>query len=125
MADIVAKLRYFPLGPVAGTAVPILTSDLDAVADRHRVSITLDKIEGEGSQIKGDTIREETMASSIEEISQFVITVTSQDEASFRKAIEELVKKYRAPRTVYATLGSSEQGKRLLSRIFDEYDGWS
>jgi hypothetical protein len=125
MADIMAKLRYFPLGPVAGTPVAIQTGDIDAIAHRYGVTITLDKVEGKNSQIDGDTIREETMESSVEDISQLVITVIAQDETSFRKAVEELVTKYRAPRTVYATLGSSEQGRQLLSQIFDENDGWS
>jgi hypothetical protein len=125
MSDITVKLRYFPLGPVVGTAVPIRTGDLDAIAGKHGVTITLEKIKGKNSQVQGESIREETMESTVEEITQEVITVTSQDEVSFRKAVGELIRKYRAPRTVYATLGSNEEGKRLLSRISDEYDGWS
>jgi hypothetical protein len=125
MADIEVKLRYFPLGPVVGTAVPVQAGDLDAIAKKYGVTITLDRIKGKNSQVQGESIHEETMESTVEEISQEVITVTAKDEASFRKAVGELVKKYRAPRTVYATLGSSEEGKRLLTQIADEYDGWS
>ena len=125
MADIIAKLRYFPLGPVAGTLKPIQAGDFDTMASKHGVVITLDRIEGKNSRMSGDKVREETMESAVEEISQLVITVIAQDEASFRKAVEELVKKYRAPRTVYATLGSNEEGRRLLSGIFDENDGWA
>ena len=124
MVDIVAKLRYFPLGPVCGPAVPVRVRDLDDIATRYNVGITLDEVEGKNAHKDGDAIREETIESTVEEISQLIITVTSQDKNSFKKAISELVAKYRAPRTVYGTWGSNEEGKRLLSRVFEENDGW-
>jgi len=38
--------------------------------------------------------------------------------------IRALVKKYRAPRTTYATLGSDERARRMMVDMFDEEDGW-
>ncbi len=125
MADIMAKLRYFPLGLVSGPAVPIMERDLDDIAGKCGAIIELEKIEGKTAQVSGDMIREETIDHAIEEISQDVITVTSQDEDSFAETIRELVRKYRAPRTVFATWGSSERGKQIISRVFDENDGWA
>ena len=125
MTDIIAKLRYFPLGPVGGPAMPIAAEDLDTIAARHYISISLDNIKGKTVQVKGDEIHEETMNTPFEEITQDVITVTSSNEKGFRAAIQELVHKYRAPRTVFGTAGSNEQGKQIVAEVCDEYDGWS
>ena len=125
MENITAKLRYFPLGPVAGPAVPIQTSDLEAIAAEHAVLITLEAIEGKNLATEGDRMLEETMDSSLEEITQSVITITSPNEDSFRDAVREVIGKYKAPRTVYATWGSNETGKRIISEILDGDDGWS
>jgi hypothetical protein len=124
MPELIATLRYFPLGAVAGTAEPILKSDLDEITKKHDVSIELQEIKGENASIDGDVITEETMNCPIEEITQFVITVVSNNEDAFQDTIKELIKKYRAPRTVYGTLGSNEPGKAIVSRVCDLYDGW-
>jgi hypothetical protein len=124
MPQLIATLRYFPLGVVAGAAEPIVKSDLDAIAKKYGVSIELKEIKGNSASIKGDIIREETMNCPIEEITQSVITVTSENEQTFKDTVQDLIKKYRAPRTVYGTLGSNEQGKAVVSRICDIYDGW-
>ena len=55
MADIMAKLRYFPLGPISGVAVPIQQPDLEDIAAEHGVLITLDNIEGKDLEISGAT----------------------------------------------------------------------
>lgn len=124
MDQILAILRYFPLGKVAGTAVPVSRSELDAIANKYGVSIALDEVKGKNLQVDGDCIREETMNSSVEEISQFVITIVSMDEAAIGKAVKDLIKKYRAPRTVYGTWGSNQKGRQIIARICDEDDGW-
>jgi hypothetical protein len=125
MKNIIAKLRYFPLGPVAGPATPIKAQDLDTIAARHGVSISLENVRGKTAQGSGDSLHEETMNTSFEEITQDVITVASTKEAPFRKAVSELVRKYRAPRTVFGTMGSNERGKQIVAEICDEYDGWA
>ena len=125
MTDIIAKLRYFPLGPVAGPATPIKTQDLDNIAARHDVSISLENVRGETAQGSGDSLHEETMNRSYEEITQDVITVTSEQEAPFREAVGELVRMYRAPRTVFGTMGSNKRGKQIVAEVCDEYDGWA
>ena len=124
MTDITAKLRYFPLGPVAGPAEPITLQDLNNIAARHGVSISLDNIRGKTARIDGDGIHEQTMNIPYEEITQDVITVTAAHEGEFRTAVQELVHKYRAPRTVFGTMGSSERGKQIVAEVCDEYDGW-
>ncbi len=124
MEQILAILRYFPLGRVAGTAVPISRSDIVAIAEKHNVSITLEELKGENLQIEAEKMREETMNSRIEEISQSVITIVSTDEIAVGKAIKDLIKKYRAPRTVYGTWGSNQRGNQIISGICDEDDGW-
>lgn len=124
MPQIMAKLRWFPLGPTAGSLVPIKKEDLDNIARQYGVSISLEEVVGENRQQVGGIIHEETMGRSIEEISQAVVTVSTDEEDAFRKAIRALVRNYRAPRTTYATLGSNETGKRLMVELFDEEDGW-
>jgi hypothetical protein len=124
MSDIIAKLRYYPLGPVAGPAMPIITQDLDTIAARHGVSISVENIRGKTAQGSGDSLHEKTMNTPFEEITQDVITVTSAQETPFRKAVAELIRKYRAPRTVFGTMGSNEQGKQIVAEVCDEYDGW-
>jgi hypothetical protein len=124
MPQIIATLRYFPLGAVAGAAEPIVKSDLDAIAKKHGVSIELKEITGKNAKITGDVITEETMNNPIEEITQSAITVSSDNETAFQNAVQELIRKYRAPRTVYGTLGSNEMGKVIVSRLCDVYDGW-
>jgi hypothetical protein len=124
MTEIIAKLRYFPLGPIAGPAVSIVRPDLDAIAKKHKVAISLENVKGKNASTSGDTLTEETMNSAIEEISQSLIVVTSDTESSFREAIKEIIKKYRAPRTVFGTWGSSERGKQIVTELCDVDDGW-
>jgi hypothetical protein len=124
MPQLIATLRYFPLGVVAGAAEPVVKSDLETIAKKHGVSIELKDVKGQNAEIKGDVINEETMNHPIEEITQSAITVSSDNETAFKNAVQDLIKKYRAPRTVYGTLGSNEPGKAIVSRLCDIYDGW-
>lgn len=124
MPQLIATLRYFPLGAVAGAAEPIIKSDLEAIARKYSVSIELKDIKGANAEVRDGVIIEETMNHPIEEITQSAITVSSDDETAFKKAIQDIIKKYRAPRTVYGTLGSNETGKAIVSRLCDIHDGW-
>ena len=125
MAEIMAKIRYHPLGPACGPFVPIKKSDLDNMAKEHGVDIFLEEIVGKNRQEVGGIIREETMDSSIEEITQTVVTVSADDEGAFRKGVRALINKYGGPRTTFSTWGSSDRGKFIVGELCDEDDGWS
>ena len=116
MADISAKIRWFPLGPIEGPLQPIKKEDLDDMAKDHRVSISLEEIRS--------PVGEDTRGKAIEEITQHIVTVSAGEEEAFQRVIRALVKKYRAPRTTYATLGSDERARRMMVDMFDEEDGW-
>jgi hypothetical protein len=119
-----AKLRYFPLDPVAGPPAPIRKEDLDRIAAETGAAISLHNVVARNRTTSGGIVREETMDSTMDEVSQDVITVSSDHETAFRSAIRSLIKLYRAPRTVYATWGSNEKGATLVSELCDEDDGW-
>jgi hypothetical protein len=116
MPDIQAKIRWFPLGPIEGPLVPIRREDLDEIAKEFGVSISLE-------ETRGATIGE-TRGKAIDEITQHIVTVSTGDGNAFRRVIQALVKKYRAPRTTYAMLGTEESVRRMITEIFDEEDGW-
>jgi hypothetical protein len=124
MERIVAKLRYFPLDAVAGPPTPIKKDDLDRIAHSAGVDISLQNVVAANRTVRGGIVREETMDSAIDEVSQDIITVRSESEATFRAAVRSLFKLYRAPRTVYATWGSNSEGAALVSELCDEDDGW-
>jgi len=124
MEELIAVLRYFPLDPVTNPPTPIKKADLDKIARETGADITLNTINNKDRTIDGDVIREETMNSAIEEVSQEVITVSCGDETAFRSAVRALFKLYRAPRTVFGTWGSSKHGREIVYRLCDEYDGW-
>ena len=125
MAEIMAKIRYHPLGPICGPFIPIKKDDLDKIAREHSVSISVEEIVGKNRQKVGEMIREETMNSALEEITQTVVTVSAEDEGAFREAVRMLVKTYGGPRTTYSTWGSTDRGKYIVAELCDEEDGWS
>lgn len=120
MAEIVVKMRWYPGDPL----VPIERASLDALARQHGVHIRLEEVEGKGRRTVGGILREDTGAKVIEEITQTVINVSSSDKEALRAAVRAIIKKYRAPRTTYATWGSTEEGKRLVAELSGEEDGW-
>jgi len=124
MEELTAVLRYFPLDPVTNPPNPIRRADLDRIARETGTTITLAAVVSKSRTVEGDIIREDTMNSAIEEVSQDVITVSAQDETAFTKAVRALFRLYRAPRTVFGTWGSSPGGREIVYRLCDEYDGW-
>jgi len=124
MEELTAILRYFPLEPVTNPPNPITQGDLDRVACETGTKISLTTVVGKSRTVDGDVIREDTMNSAIEEVSQQAITVSSPDETAFKAAVRALFKLYRAPRTVFGTWGSSPRGREIVFRLCDEYDGW-
>ena len=124
MEELTAVLRYFSLDPVTNPPNHIKQADLDRIAGETGTAITLAGVVGKGRTVDGDIIREDTMNSAIEEVSQDIITVTAKDEKGLTQAVRALFELYRAPRTVFGTWGSSPHGREIISRLCDEYDGW-
>ncbi len=124
MEELTAVLRYFPLDPVTNPPNPIRQADLDKIARETGTTITLAAVVGKSRTVEGDAIREDTMNSAIEEVSQDVITIAAQDEKALTLAVRALFRLYRAPRTVFGTWGSSPRGREIVYRLCDEYDGW-
>lgn len=124
MEDLIAVLRYFPLDPVTNPPNPIRQADLDKISRETGANITLAAVVGKSRRVDGDVIREDTMNSAIEEVSQEVITASAQDEMALTLALRALIKLYSAPRTVFGTWGSSPRGREIVYGLCDEYDGW-
>jgi len=120
MTELVAKLRWFPGDPL----VEIREDDLRKLSDQYGVALSLEQVSGPTGVTEEEVSREETMDSTIEEITQTVITVSSDEETAFRETLKELFRTYRSPRTVYGTWGSSEKGKDIVDDLMDENDGW-
>jgi len=116
MAEFKAVLRWFPLGPIEGPLEPITEDGLEEVAELCGVSISLENMRG--------AAHGETRGKAIEEIMQHIVSISADDEEAFRKTIRTLVKKYRAPRTTFATLGSDERAERIVRDELNEEDGW-
>ena len=124
MKELTAVLRYFPLDPVTNPPKPIWQADLDLIASETGTTITLSSVSGKSRTGEGDAIREDTMNSAIEEVSQDVVTVTAHDEKALTLAVRALIRAYRAPRTVFGTWGSSPRGREIIGLLCDEHDGW-
>jgi hypothetical protein len=112
------QLRYFP-GDVWGD---IQEKELWDLGDKFGLTIGYERIENREKH--GDLLMENTMDKTIEEISQEVITVSSDREEVFSDGLKALFKKYRCPRTVYSLLGSNEAGKKIADSLMDLYGGW-
>ena len=125
MEEIIGKLRWLPLGPTCGPAVPIKKSDLDKIAKSSGADISVEEVKGKNMKVDGETIREDTMESTLEDITQTVVTVSATDEGAFREAVRALIKKYYAPRTTQSFWGSTDKGKLLITELLDEHDGWT
>jgi hypothetical protein len=116
MTEITCQLRWFPLGPIEGPLEPIKKEDLDRIAKNYGVNVSLEEMRG--------AVLGETRGKAIDQITQWMVTISADNEEAFRGMIRALVKKYRAPRTTYATLGSDENVRRMIEEMFDEEDGW-
>ena len=95
---------------------PIKKEDLDQMAKDHGVNVSLEEMRGARLG--------ETRGKAINDITQWMVTISADNEKDFRGMIRALVKKYRAPRTTYATLGTEEKVRRMIEEMFDEEDGW-
>ena len=120
MREIVAKMRWYP----GDALVPIKEVDLDRLANQYGVRITMKEVEGVARHMVDGILREDTETKTIDEVTQTMVMVSASNEGAFRDAIRALIKRYRAPRTTYATWDSTEEGKRIVDELSDEEDGW-
>lgn len=120
MSDLVAKLRWFP-----GDALKeIEGKDVEEIGRRYGVKVSVERIEGKGVVRVGDVIFEDTREASIDEVTQTVVTVSAEEEDSFKRAIRALVDLYRAPVPSWGLWGSTPKGRGLALEVFEEDDGW-
>jgi hypothetical protein len=117
MARYSVHLRYYPGDPLE----EIKHKDLDSIGQAHGAGVSFHRIDNR-TLIDG-TLKEETLGKTIEEITQDVITVSCEDEESFRKAIVAIYERYRSPRTPYGFWGSSREGERIAKDLADETGG--
>ena len=120
MINIIARMRWYQ----GDALVPIEKPYLDTLTKQHRVTISVENVEGKSRRMVEGILREDTQAETIEEVTQTVVTVSGHDEGAFRHVIRALIGKYRAPRTTYANWGSTTEGKRIVDELSDEDDGW-
>jgi hypothetical protein len=112
------KLRFFPEDPLEEIKEP----DLKCFEKDYKVTVAYEKIENR--ILKDGLLMENTMDKPIEEISQEVITVSSNSESEFLTCLKALYKKYRCPRTSYGLWGSNKMGQKLAKGLMDVYGGW-
>ena len=117
MGKYTVHLRYFTGDPLE----EIRQGDLDTIGRACGVEISFERIDNR--TLSDGMLREETLEKAIEEITQDVITVGSEDEERFRKAIVAIYEKYRSPRAPYSFWGSSRDGERIAKVIADQTGG--
>jgi len=118
MTKFFAKLRYYPGDPLE----EIKEEDLKTFARAHGVNISYEKIDSR--EMKEGLLMERTLDKRIEDISQEVITVSSDKEDNFSNCIVALYKKYRCPRTPYSLLGSNDAGEKIAKKLMNMHGGW-
>jgi len=118
MSRYLAELRYYPGDPLE----EIRISDLKTLGKEYGVNISWTKTENR--EMKGGLLMENTLDKRIEDITQEVITVSSDQEENFSRCLVALYKKYRCPRTPYSLLGSNEAGQKIAKKLMDPHGGW-
>jgi len=118
MARYLVKLRYYP----GDSLEEIKEGDLKNFEKEFGVRIDYEKIEKR--ELKKGLLMEETGTKSLEEISQEIITISSDTEDFLSNCIIALYRKYRSPRTVYSFLGSNEAGQRIAKKLMNTFGGW-
>ncbi len=118
MTKYYVKLRYYPGDPLQ----EIKEKDLKRLEEQYSLNISYEKIEKR--QMKDGILMEDTLNNRIEDITQEVITVSSDHEQNFSDCIKDLYKKYRCPRTAYSLLGSNDLGQKISKGLMNIYGGW-
>ena len=109
------KFRYYPGDPLE----EIRKEDLQRIAERWGLEIGLEEVKGEAT---GEY--EKTLDRALEEITQQVITMEGEQEPSLRGGLQEIIARYRAPRSVYALWESNPAGMIIARETIEEMDGW-
>ncbi len=117
MPKYTVHLRYYTGDPL----VEIREKDLERIGKDHGVEVSSQRIDNR--TLVNGLLREETLDKEIEEISQDVISVETDNEEGFRDVILALYEKYRSPRTPYGFWGSSPRGERIAKALADETGG--
>jgi len=117
MREYTARLRYFAGDPLE----EIRQENLDRIAESCGVKASFERIENR--VLTDGLMQEETLDKTIEEMTQDVITIESDDEDKFRQAILAVYEKYRSPRTPYSLWGSSREGERVAKALAEETGG--
>jgi hypothetical protein len=120
MQTITGKLRWYP----GDALVEIKRKDLEEIAHRCGVGITLNEVRGKDLSMEGKMVLEETGNKPLEEVTQTVVTISAPTERALRECLRRMIDKYRAPRTVYSTWGSDERAKEIFAEITEVWDGW-
>ncbi len=118
MNKYLVKLRYYPGDPLDD----IREKDLQELEGRHKVKISYEKIENR--VMKDGLLMERTLDKRIEDLTQEVITLSSDQEESLSNCIVSLYRKYRCPRTPYSLMGSNEAGQKIAKELMEPYGGW-
>ncbi len=118
MTRYLAKLRYYPGDPLE----EIREGDLKEFEREYGVNISYERVENR--EMKDGLLMERTIDKRIEDISQEVITLDSDQEEDFSNCIIALYKKYRCPRTAYSLMGSNKGGQKIAKKWMDRHGGW-
>ena len=118
--ELLVKFRYFP----GDALVDIKQEDLDKLARKHGVDISVEEVEGKKWYEEDGKLWEETLDCSLDDITQSIVTLSSDDEVTFRRALRELIDTYRYPRNTPARWGSNERGEEIAKELAEEFDGW-
>jgi hypothetical protein len=117
---LTGKLRWYP----GDALVEIRREDLEKIANQCDANITLNEVKGKDLFSEGKMVLEETGNKPLEEVTQTVVTISATTEQAFRKCLQEIIDRYRAPRTVYSAWGSDERAKEIFQELADIWDGW-
>ncbi len=117
MEKYIVHLRYYPGDPLE----EIAHEDLEDIGNACEVDVSFNRIDNR--TLKDGMMREETLDKTIEDITQDVITLATDNEERLRKALEAIYDKYRSPRTPYSYMGSSKDGERIAKAVADETGG--
>ncbi len=118
MTKYIVKLRYYPGDPLEDIRERVL-KDLES---EYGVNISYEKVENR--EIKDGLLMERTLDKRIEDMSQEVITLSSDKEDSLSNCIVALYKKYRCPRTPFSLMGSNVAGQKIAKKLMNVHAGW-
>lgn len=118
--ELVVKFRYFP----GDALIDIKEQALQRLAKKHGVDISMQEVKGSKWYEEDGQLWEETQDSKLDDITQTIVTLSSDNEAAFRRALREIIDTYRCPRNTPARWGSNERGEEIYKELADASDGW-